>query len=187
MLIGTSLLIGLFVFPMWTITLGAPQYPEPIGMNIWINKIEDMNPNDLKNINLMNHYVGMKEIPEHIKEFEYFPYIIMFMITLGFIFGFVGKPKLYLVWFGMMCVLGVMGMYDFWFWEYNYGHNLDSKAAIKFVDDLGNPINYQPPLIGTKIILNFVAKSMPSTGAYLLFASMFSSIFSYKIATKKLA
>lgn len=186
MLIGSCLLLGLFVFPMWNITLGAPQYPEPIGMNIWINKIEDMNPNDLKNINLMNHYVGMKEIPEHIDEFKYFPYIVIFMMGLGIIFGFLDKPKLYLVWFGIMCVLGVLGMYDFWLWEHDYGHNLDSKAAIKFVDNLGNPLAYQPPLIGTKIILNFVARSIPSTGAYLLFIGMFASIFAYKIGSKKL-
>lgn len=70
---GSLLLLSLFVMPMWNITLKAPQYPDSIGMNIWINKIEDMNPNDIKNINLMNHYVGMAEIPEHMKEFDIFP------------------------------------------------------------------------------------------------------------------
>ena len=94
MIIGAILLAGLFIFPLWNITLEAPQYPEPIGMDIWINKITDHNPNDLKNINLMNHYVGMKEIPEHLKEFEIFPYVVMGMIVLGLIFGFMGNHKL---------------------------------------------------------------------------------------------
>ena len=70
MITGSIFLLALFIFPMWLITLEAPQYPEPIGMEIWINKITDHNPHDIKNINLMNHYVGMKPIPTHMKEFE---------------------------------------------------------------------------------------------------------------------
>jgi len=187
MLTAVLFISGIFLFPMWQITLGAPQYPEPIGMNIWIDKIADMNPNDLKNINLMNHYIGMQEIPEHIKEFDFFPYIVQIMIAFGFVIAFIGRPKLYLVWFGTMCVLGVLGMYDFWLWEYNYGHDLSDMAAIKFTDEFGEPIAYQPPLIGRKVILNFVATSLPSTGAYLLFTGMFLSVVAFYKSTKEKA
>ena len=44
MIIGTVLLAGLFVFPLWTIMLGAPQYPDPLGMKIHINKLEGDEP-----------------------------------------------------------------------------------------------------------------------------------------------
>ena len=44
-------------------------------MDIYINKFEDAHPNDIKNINIMNHYVGMKDIPEVIPEFEIFPVV----------------------------------------------------------------------------------------------------------------
>jgi len=87
MIVGAILPLFLFVFPMWNVTLEAPQYPEPLGMDIWINKIADHNPNDIKNINLMNHYVGMKEIPEHMEEFDIFPPVIIAMVILGLIFG----------------------------------------------------------------------------------------------------
>ena len=70
MILSSLALIGGFFFPFWRITLGAPQYPDPLGMDIWINKITSTNPYDLKNINLMNHYIGMKPIPDYISEFE---------------------------------------------------------------------------------------------------------------------
>lgn len=83
MLIAGLLLSGLFVLPLWNITLEAPQYPIPIGMDIYLDKFEDANENDINNINIMNHYVGMKAIPETIPEFAIFPYFVGGMIFLG--------------------------------------------------------------------------------------------------------
>ncbi len=185
MIIGSLLLLSLFIFPLWNITLEAPQYPTPIGMDIWITKIADHNPNDVKNINLMNHYVGMKKIPEHMKEFDIFPWVIGAMGLLGIIFGFMGKPKLFLFWFILMAILGIAGMYDFYLWEYDYGHSLSPKAAIKFLNPDGTPMAYQPPLLGSKKILNFKATSLPMTGAYLMFLGMFASLIAYFVGKKE--
>ena len=184
MIVGALLILALFFFPLWRITLEAPQYPDPIGMDIWINKITDKEPNDIKNINLMNHYVGMKEIPEHMPEFDLFPYVIGIMSLLGVIVGFVGKRKLYLTWFVIMAILGTMGMYDFYLWEYDYGHDLNPQAAIKFMDAEGNPMAYQPPLIGNETILNFIARSWPQTGAYFLFIGMLLSVIAFYVDKK---
>jgi len=172
MIIGSLLLLALFFLPMWNISLEAPQYPEPIGMDIWINKFADHNPNDIKNINIMNHYVGMKDIPESIPEFEIFPIVVVIMSLLGVIVGFIGRYQLYLIWFILAVGLGTTAMYDFYQWEYDYGHNLKGNAAIKFTDAEGEPMAYQPPLIGKKRILNFNAISMPMSGAYLMFLGM---------------
>ena len=185
MIIAAILPLFLFVFPMWNITLEAPQYPEAIGMDIWINKIADHNPHDIKNINLMNHYVGMKDIPEHIEEFDIFPPVIITMVVLGLIIGIVTKPKWYLAWFVLMSLLGTAGMYDFYTWEYEYGHELNPKAAIKFMDEDGNPMAYQPPLIGTKVILNFTAHSYPMLGSYFLFTGMLLAPVAFLIARKE--
>ena len=73
MLFAALLPLGLFLFPLWKITLEAPQYPTPLGMYIHINDFSDAHPHDIKNINLMNHYVGMKYIPDAIPEFKIFP------------------------------------------------------------------------------------------------------------------
>jgi copper chaperone NosL len=185
MIVGAILILGLFFFPLWRITLEAPQYPDPIGMDIWINKITDKAPNDIKNINLMNHYVGMKEIPEHMKEFEIFPYVIGIMSLLGVLVGFSGKRKLYVTWLVVMSILGSIGMYDFYLWEYDYGHNLSDQAAIKFLDKEGNPMAYQPPLIGNETILNFIARSWPRAGASLLFTGMIFSVIAFFVDKKE--
>jgi len=185
MIIGSALLFGLFFLPLWNITLEAPQYPIPIGMDIWITKITDHNPHDIKNINLMNHYVGMKEIPEHMKEFDIFPWVVGGMAVLGIIFGLVGNYKLFLVWFILMVLIGVAGMYDFYLWEYDYGHSLNPKAAIQFTNSDGTPMAYQPPLIGSKMILNFKAISLPMSGAYLMFVGMFMTLAAFFVGKKE--
>jgi copper chaperone NosL len=185
MIVGALMILALFIFPLWRITLEAPQYPDPIGMDIWINKITDKAPNDIKNINLMNHYVGMKKIPEHMPEFDIFPYVIGIMAFLGAIVGFLGKRRLYLLWFVVMAILGTIGMYDFYLWEYDYGHNLKEEAAIKFVDADGKPMAYQPPLIGNETILNFIARSWPQKGAYFLFAGMMLSVVAFYVDKKE--
>ncbi|MEP1780262.1 hypothetical protein [Reichenbachiella sp.] len=185
MIVGSLMILLLFVLPLWNITLEAPQYPEAIGMDIWINKITDHNPNDIKNINLMNHYVGMKDIPTDMAEFDIFPPVIIFMAILGVTFGLIGNKKLYVTWFIIMSLLGTAGMYDFYRWEYDYGHNLKENAAIKFLDSKGEPMAYQPPLFGSKMILNFNAISLPMSGAYALFAGMFITLAAFFVAKKE--
>lgn len=185
MIIGSLLLLSLFFLPLWNITLEAPQYPDAIGMDIYINKFQGANPNDIKNINIMNHYVGMKDIPEMIPEFELFPYFVIGMSLLGIVFGLIGRRQLYLLWFIVVVALGSAAMYDFYLWEYDYGHNLKENAAIQFSDADGNPMAYQPPLIGNKMILNFKALSWPRSGAYLLFLGMTLSVLAFFKSKKK--
>jgi hypothetical protein len=172
MILGPLFLLGLFVYPLWKIQLEAPQYPIPLGMYIHINKISDERPFDVKNINLMNHYVGMKEIPEHMKEFDIFPPVIIAMVILGVFIGFVGNWKWYLAWFALMSIMGLIGMYDFYLWEHEYGYDLDPHAIMKFTNPDGSIMGFQPPLYGSKKILNFVAHSYPSTGAFLMLIGM---------------
>lgn len=180
MIVGSILILALFVLPMWNILLIAPQYPDGIGMDIWINKIVGANPNDIQNINLMNHYVGMDPIPTEMAEFVIFPWVIGIMSAIGIVIGLIGKRKLFLAWFIIMSVLGSIGLYDFYKWEYEYGHNLNPKAPIKVPGQ-----SYQPPVFGYKKILNFEAYSYPSAGAYFLFAGMFGSLVAYYVDKKE--
>src|SRR5690606_31707096 len=56
-----------------------------------------------------------------------------------------------------------LGLFDFYRWGYDYGHNLDPKAAISVPG-----MSYQPPIIGYKSLLNFVAYSGPDSGGWVL-------------------
>ncbi|MGC1204556.1 MAG: hypothetical protein WA839_06685 [Flavobacteriaceae bacterium] len=185
MLIAAILPLGLFLFPLWKITLEAPQYPTPLGMYIYINDFSDANPYDIKNINLMNHYVGMKYIPEAIPEFKIFPIGIIITTIIGLIIVFKGNYKWFLYWFILMIVLSGAGLYDFYLWEYDYGNNLDPKAIIKFNNPDGTIMGFQPPLFGSKDILNFKAHSYPRLGAYLLGLGIGMSFLAYLVGKKR--
>ena len=184
MLIAALLPLGLFIFPLWKITLEAPQYPTPLGMYIHINDFSDVNPHDIKNINLMNHYVGMKYIPEAIPEFKIFPMGILITTIIGLIIAFKGNYKWFLYWFILMIVLSTAGLYDFYLWEHDYGHDLDPKAIMKFTNPDGSVMGFQPPLFGSKRILNFVAHSYPRLGAYFLGLGMLTALIAYKVGKK---
>ncbi len=176
---GALLPLLLFVFPLWNITLEAPQYPTPLGMDIYINDFADANPHDIKNINLMNHYVGMKYIPEAIPEFKIFPIGIITTTIIGLIIAFKANYKWYLYWFIMMVLVSAAGLYDFYLWEYDYGHDLDPRAIMKFTNPDGSMMGFQPPLFGTKDILNFRAHSYPQLGAYALALGMGLGLVAY--------
>jgi len=179
--IAALLLLSLFATPLWRITLEAPQYPDGITMYIWVNKITGDTDYTLQNINILNHYVGMKYIePDSIPELTYFPYIIMGMTIIGLLFSFIGNRKLVLTWVLTMVVLGVLGIYDFYLWEYDYGHNLDPNAPIKVPG-----MAYQPPVFGSKMLLNFNAISYPYWGGLFLGISMVLATISFFISGKK--
>ncbi|WP_339648183.1 hypothetical protein [uncultured Salegentibacter sp.] len=193
MILGSLLLLGLFYFPLWNIQLGAPQYPDPMGMDIFISGIEGEEEFDIQNIDGVNHYIGMKKIPKPAEmwEFQVFPIVIAGMAILGVLLGALGFFKKipaswFLGWFILMLVLGLLGMYDFNNWLLDYGTDLDPKAIIKLTDSEGNPINYKPPLFGTQKILNFTAHSYPRTGAYLMFIGMSLTLVAWWIRKKAL-
>ena len=167
-LVSALVMIAIYFVPVWNISLDAPQYPEGLGMQIWINKMTG----DLQIINGLNHYIGMKTIqPDSIQELKFMPYILGFIIMYGLLVVIINKKSLLLSWIIIMIIIGAIGSYDFWIWEYDYGHNLDPTAAIKVPG-----MNYQPPLIGSKQLLNFNASSMPDIGAFILFASGIAAI-----------
>lgn len=185
MLLAALLPLALFIFPLWNITLEAPQYPTPLGMNIHINDFSDANPHDIKNINLMNHYVGMKYIPDAIPEFKIFPLGIMITTVIGLLIGFKFNYKWFLGWFILMVLISSAGLYDFYLWEHDYGYDLDPKAIMKFTNPDGSVMGFQPPLFGSKKILNFVAHSYPRLGAYFLGGGIGLSLVAFYIGKKE--
>lgn len=164
-ILGALLPLSLFVLPMWRIDLLAPQYPPPgLGIRIHIDRVEGAAPNDLENINNLNHYIGMKRIePDAISELDVMPWVVGILSALGVVVGLLGRRRLLMVWIGLMAIAGTIGLYDFYQWEYDYGHNLDPHAIIKI-----EGMDYQPPLLGTKVLLNFTATSLPDTGFYVM-------------------
>src|SRR5665213_3678728 len=118
-LIASLALIVSYFVPMWDIDLDAPQYPEGLGMKIWTHKISG----DLNTINGLNHYIGMKKIyPDAIPELKIMPYLIGLLIVAGIVVFFLKKRWLYFSWASFFVIIGIVGLVDFYSWEYDYGH-----------------------------------------------------------------
>lgn len=176
-LIISLALISAYFLPVWEIELEAPQYPEGLGMNIWINKITG----DLNTINGLNHYIGMKTIqPDSIKELTLMPFILGLLIISGIVVAILGRKRLLTAWVVFFMILGIAGGVDFYLWEYDYGHDLNPEAAIKIPG-----MSYQPPLIGTKQLANFTAISVPDIGGYILIGAGVASLIILVYDTRK--
>lgn len=175
--IGLLFLVASYFFPIWTIDLNAPQYPEGMGLRIWANEIRGAGEHDLNNLNKLNHYIGMNVIdPDAIPELKIIPFIILVMVLLGLLVFLTKNKKLLLAWNMLLLVLLFIGLYDFYMWGYDYGHNLNPHAPIKVPG-----MAYQPPLIGSKQLLNITAVSLPGIGGLLIFFSLVLASYSFVI------
>lgn len=160
---ASGALIAVFFLPAWRIDLFAPQYPEGLTMNIWINGLTG----DVEIINGLNHYIGMKHITEDMfPEFKFLPFVVGFFILLGMAVAITGNRKFLFIYIILTLIGGALAMYDFYNWAYDYGHHLDPTAPIQVPG-----LTYQPPLFGHKRLLNFDAYSFPHVGGWVVIAA----------------
>jgi len=165
---ASLLLLAVYVTPLWRIRLIAPQYPEGLGLQIWVNQITGLKPNDLNNINGLNHYIGMRAIdPGSFPELEYMPKLLGAAVVAGLLVALIGRRPLLYVWAVLITLGAAAGLGDFYKWGYDYGHKLDPHAAIKVPG-----MSYQPPVIGSKQLLNFHATSWPGVGGWIAIAAL---------------
>ena len=163
LLFGALQLIPVLFIPFWKIQLYAPQYPEGLEMKIWTNKLSG----DVDIINGLNHYIGMGKIIEaDFIEFKVLPIMIVGMVLLGIVAALLNRRVWLYTYFALFMIISVIAMADFYRWEYQYGHNLDPHAPINIPG-----MAYQPPLIGYKQLLNFLAFSFPDVGGFLYTAA----------------
>ena len=159
LLAATAGLVAVLFTPIWRIDLVAPQYPEGLYLTIHANGLQG----NVDIINGLNHYIGMKTLHnDDFIEFRILPYVIVFFALLFAVAMLVNRRWLLNTSLILFVLFGILAMYDFWKWEYDYGHDLDPNAAI-----IVPGMAYQPPLIGFKQLLNFGAYSFPDTGGWI--------------------
>jgi copper chaperone NosL len=162
-LISALSMISAYYMPLWQILMWAPQYPEGLQMKIWINNLTG----DVRIISALNHYIGMKHIEVSMfPEFKYMIYIVGAIIASGILAAFANKRFLLIIFTTTIIAGGIAALIDFYLWGYDYGHNLDPTAPIVVPG-----MSYQPPLIGSKQLLNFTAYSGPDVGGWIFLAA----------------
>lgn len=177
LLMAAAALVAVLFTPIWRIDLDAPQYPEGLSLSIHANGLRG----NVDIINGLNHYIGMKTLHnEDFIEFKVLPYVIIFFSVLFVMTIVFNKRWLLHTAFVLFVLFGILAMYDFWKWEYDYGHNLNPDAAI-----IVPGMAYQPPLIGFKQLLNFGAYSIPDTGGWIFITAGVLLLLSVIIEWKK--
>jgi copper chaperone NosL len=162
--LGALLLIPAFWLPLWSIRIVAPQYNDGLGMFIGLRDIWGHQQHDIQNINILNHYIGMKPIdPEIVDVLTIMPWVVGFLIVAALVVAAIGKRWLVAGWLVAFAALGSAGLYEFYSWNVDYGTNLDPRAPIKIPGMV-----YTPPMLGTKQLLNMSTTSLPSWGTLFI-------------------
>lgn len=162
-LLSALSMISAYYVPLWQILMWAPQYPEGLDMKIWIDNLTG----DVKIISALNHYIGMKHIEVSMfPEFKFMIYIVGVVIAIGLLTAIINRRFMLVTFAIVVLACGIAALTDFYLWGYDYGHNLDPTAPI-----IVPGMSYQPPLIGTKQLLNFTAFSGPDIGGWIFFTA----------------
>jgi hypothetical protein len=163
--LAALLLAIVFVFPLWTLTMFAPQYPDGLRMNIYSYKMTGGNGGqDLKEINVLNHYIGMRDLAaEDFSEFKWMPFVIG-GLGLLFLRAAVQGRMSHLVDVVVLYVyFAAFSLWSFAYKLYSYGHSLAPSAAVKVEP-------FMPPMFGFKQLANFEVYSYPAAASYALAA-----------------
>lgn len=162
LLLVIPLLVGL-TMPLWRIQMEAPQYPNGLTVDIFAHKIEGGHGgNDLQEINILNHYIGMKKIDRvELSDLDWLPFGFGLLAVLLLRLAAVGNVRSLV---DLTVVVGYFSAFSvgrFAYRMYNYGHNLSPDAPVKIEP-------FMPVMLGTKQVGNFTTHAAPQGGTYLV-------------------
>lgn len=167
-LIAGALLVGALFVPLWRMEMVAPQYPTGLRMYAYGSHFAD-DPDtyyeDIREINGLNHYIGMKPIQEVTEMDLFMPGVLVTILGL-LVVPFVRWRGTLLralmvvaVWF-----LPVFFVADLQYWLYHYGHTMDPEAPL-------NTGSFTPKVMGETHVWNFHANTGFEIGFYLMVAA----------------
>ena len=173
-------LVPSYLFPLYEMTMFAPQYPEGLRLEIYSYKLDGGHAGqDVKEVNVLNHYIGMHELStQEFAEFKWIPFVVG---ALGLLFlrsAVLGKMAHLLDVLVLYLYFGLFSLWSFGYKLYSYGHNLDPTAAVKVPA-------FMPPLFGYKKLANFEVYSYPGLGSYALFAAALALFLGLALAWRQ--
>ena len=138
--------------PLWSMTMTAPQYRHGLHLTAYGSGMRG----DLREINIINHYIGMATIdPRPALEVAMFPIGIGLVVALCLLAP-VNR------WTRRLAIVATAGLplgilVDLQWWLYTFGHSLNPHAPIRMPA-------FTPLIIGVSKLGNFVTTSMIASG-----------------------
>ena len=157
--------------PLWRIEMYAPQYPEGLRLDIYAHTIEGGHEGrDIKEINILNHYIGMRSIERHdLADLDWIPFALGLVAILTLRCAAVGDVRSLIDVVVLTLYLGAFGMMRFVLKLRAYGHDLNPDAPVKVPP-------FTPPLLGQNQLANFETWAGPQAGTYLVAVFALGSI-----------
>jgi hypothetical protein len=161
LVLAAFLLLSVYVFPLWNLTMFAPQYPDGLRLDIYSYKLEGGNGGqDVKEINLLNHYIGMRDlVAADFTEFKWMPFVIGGLGLLFLRAAVHGQLAQLLDVLVVYVYLAAFSLWSFAFKLWSYGHHLLPSAAVRVAP-------FMPPVFGHKKLANFDVYSYPTLASY---------------------
>ncbi len=162
MLAALLLMVSMFT-PYWSMTMLAPQYPDGLTVNVYVNHLDG----DVSEIDALNHYLGMPPLDEGgqlERTISVYALVMMGLLLMGSVF-------IHNQWAGILAIpvlaYPLVFLADLWWILYRYGHSIDPESA------LGGAIEpFTPPLFGRGMVGQFATLSRPGIGLALVAASL---------------
>ena len=162
---AAALLITSISSPYWGMVLEAPQYPGGLEMRVFVNYMtgdEDPRRDEVREIDGLNHYIGMKSLFEA-AQFER-------SVALPAVFGMAALLVLAALWrrkwLWLLTVPAALFPFaylgDLALWLTYYGHSLDPYAPLSSAIE-----PFTPPILGEGIIGQFRTVASVHTGWFL--------------------
>jgi copper chaperone NosL len=178
LLLAAAVLIGVTLTqPLWNLTMFAPQYQDGLRMDIYAHELKGgRNGQDIKEINLLNHYIGMHDLTnEDFTEFKWMPFAIGILALLMLRSAVHGSMASLVDAVVLFSYFGAFSLWSFAHKMYTYGHTLAPSAPVKVPP-------FTPPVFGYQQIANFEVYSYPRAGTYLLLAAAVSLFIALGLA-----
>jgi nitrous oxidase accessory protein len=159
---GTALvsagLVGLStLLPLWTLTMRAPQYPKGLRLHAYGTGMVG----DLRELNILNHYIGMRPIEMPALETALYPIGITALMVLCLAAPWHRRLRQLAV--AALSLTPLIMLADLQRWLYVFGHSLDPHAPIRLKP-------FTPLVLGTSSMGNFVSSAMAGSGVLCLLA-----------------
>ena len=154
-----ALLAASPLLPIWISKLVAPQYPK----GLWLFAYGGRMDGDVREINALNHYIGMRSIsPDVVPELQLWPIALLgagILAMIGiFVPGWLGRLARLGLW---LVPIGILA--DIQRWLFVFGHSLDPDAALRVQP-------FTPLVVGPTKIWNFQVWAFPGPALIVLVA-----------------
>ena len=160
-LLAVVAMVPTLFLPLWQMTFFAQQYPEGLELLIYSHDLVGGDDgNDLTEINVLNHYIGMAELkPSDFTELQCIPLLIGMIALLALRAGTIGNLRSLVDVVLILIYFGGFSLWSFWYKLQYYGANLDPRASVKVEP-------FMPPIFGYRLVGQFDVWSYPSWGTY---------------------